>query len=969
MSLAARFPLKSSNKYQTCNEGSTSMLANKPQPEVYIVEPEESSQKALNPCVYDLSSMTLDTSEHSEGKAVDSNDSCRTNGSLTSSTDESNFKLSESTQKHTRDDHCPLENRPVGATIGEAQENSCIGSVSKELSDMVSSQCSVVTSQICADCSVEQSPEKIGSCSESNSEVEELSSAAKYNIFHDRTSFSKLLEMASSTTLHEVNSQISKSTENSRDASGQSIGIKHGDASGQSIGIKHGNQIEKLNVTQDSPEASIIKCNAYSLKMTPNGGVLEVGPFEIEDPSTDFRKNKDENGIKGPSFQAPESETQAAIARSQSMPSQFHTQQQSKHTEQKALPVLGETQNPIQKARESDSGHKSNVINEQTKIGSTKSTKSRVHLKEKKDTFDWDSLRRQAEAKAGKREKTENTMDSLDWDAVRRADVGEIADAIKERGMNNMLAERIKNFLNLLVDKHGAIDLEWLRDVPPDQAKEFLLSIRGLGLKSVECVRLLTLHNLAFPVDTNVGRIAVRLGWVPLQPLPESLQLHLLELYPVLESIQKYLWPRLCKLDQKTLYELHYQLITFGKVFCTKFKPNCNACPMRGECRHFASAFASARLALPGPEQKSIVITKGNNATNPSPSVVINQLPLPLPTNTSQAEELQQEEASKRLEARSEINICQPIIEEPASPEPECTQVLETDIEDAFYEETCEIPTIDVDMEELTLNVQNYMEENMELQEGEMSKALVALTPEAACIPTPKLKNVNRLRTEHWVYELPDSHPLLEGWEKRETDDPGKYLLAIWTPGETANSIQPPEKKCSFQDCGQLCDEKECFQCNSFRESNSQIVRGTILIPCRTAMRGSFPLNGTYFQVNEVFADDESSLNPISVPRSWIWNLRRRTVYFGTSVPTIFRGLTTQEIQRCFWRGYVCVRGFDRATRAPRPLKARLHFPVSKMEKKKPSAPADKPEELNLNLEPNVEQPEMLTNNTNIPNH
>lgn len=25
-----------------------------------------------------------------------------------------------------------------------------------------------------------------------------------------------------------------------------------------------------------------------------------------------------------------------------------------------------------------------------------------------------------------------------------------------------------------------------------------------------------------------------------------------------------------------------------------------------------------------------------------------------------------------------------------------------------------------------------------------------------------------------------------------------------------------------------------------------------IQIPCRTAMRGSFPLNGTYFQVNEV---------------------------------------------------------------------------------------------------------------------
>ena len=95
-------------------------------------------------------------------------------------------------------------------------------------------------------------------------------------------------------------------------------------------------------------------------------------------------------------------------------------------------------------------------------------------------------------------------------------------------------------------------------------------------------------------------------------------------------------------------------------------------------------------------------------------------------------------------------------------------------------------------------------------------------------------------------------------------------------------------------------------------------------IPCRTANRGSFPLNGTYFQVNEVnsntdtlliqilprvtmsalnenkyilqvFADHESSLKPIDVPRAWIWNLPRRTVYFGTSIPTIFKGNNFQS--------------------------------------------------------------------------
>jgi hypothetical protein len=68
-------------------------------------------------------------------------------------------------------------------------------------------------------------------------------------------------------------------------------------------------------------------------------------------------------------------------------------------------------------------------------------------------------------------------------------------------------------------------------------------------------------------------------------------------------------------------------------------------------------------------------------------------------------------------------------------------------------------------------------------------------------------------------------------------------------------------------------------------------------------MRGSFPLNGTYFQVNELFADHESSLKPIDVPRDWIWDLPRRTVYFGTSVTSIFRGLSTEQIQFCFWKG------------------------------------------------------------------
>lgn len=284
-------------------------------------------------------------------------------------------------------------------------------------------------------------------------------------------------------------------------------------------------------------------------------------------------------------------------------------------------------------------------------------------------------------------------------------------------------------------------------------------------------------------------------------------------------------------------------------------------------------------------------------------------------------------------EVSPERGQCEPIIEEPATPEREWTEAEESDMEDFFREDPDEIISIELNAEESAMNIQKHLKEYKEHHEGDMSKALVALTPQSASIPTPKLKNVSRLRTEHQVYELPDSHPLLENMDKREPDDPSPYLLAIWTPGETANSIEPPERRCGSQDSTKLCNDNTCFSCNSTREANSQTVRGTLLIPCRTATRGSFPLNGTYFQVNELFADHASSVQPIDIPRSWIWNLPRRIVYFGTSVTSIFKGLLTQQIQHCFWRGFVCVRGFDQKERAPRPLQPRLHFSASKLAK------------------------------------
>ncbi|XWS66738.1 hypothetical protein CRYUN_Cryun05aG0226500 [Craigia yunnanensis] len=960
MSLAAHFPLKSKSMEKSYHLEGTSLVNGA---EFYVLEPEDTikwdTKTSIQP-VSDQSSMTVNGYGYPEEKEVVSSKGLSgSSTAIVSSINESKSKLLNSSGSGL-DTYCDSTlNRSNMETIGSGTE---FLKGDEETNDVLSSQNSVVSSENSLDFPSVQAPERTGSCSESNSEGGDQNKGAIFKTLNSSTSFVQLLQMAGSARLHEVCGHRNMSTD-------ENSNVKRSQCQNDQRG--------NCDNSGPNPLAN------YHPHLTLNSKVREIEHVEMfkeETRSSKASKTKDDNVIKGQSPFTEESACCQTMDQNDStmcmqvalQPSNENIQQDettvphcqmrllqdprnhvesqadaqnkemlrhvnmSKHSEEilditESTTAFDNQRSPQQKMQESNlytHDSSSNKELNQMNAGSLKS-KGRKAKKDKKDDFDWDSLRKQAEANGKKRERTEKTMDSIDWEAVRCADVNEIAKTIKERGMNNMLAERIKDFLNRLVRDHGSIDLEWLRDVPPDKAKEYLLSVRGLGLKSVECVRLLTLHHLAFPVDTNVGRIAVRLGWVPLQPLPESLQLHLLELYPIQESIQKYLWPRLCKLDQRTLYELHYQMITFGKVFCTKSKPNCNACPMRGECRHFASAFASARLALPGPEEKSIVTATENKTSDQNHAVIIDQLALPLPQPTEQSDRNWQSEANRQSQAG--VNKCDPIIEEPASPEPECTQVAENDIEDMFYEDPDEIPTIKLDMEEFTQNLQNYMQNNMELQEGDMSKALVALTAEAASIPMPKLKNVSRLRTEHQVYELPDSHPLLKKLDKREPDDPCKYLFAIWTPGETANSIQLPERRCNSQEHGKLCNEKTCFSCNSIREAESQIVRGTLLIPCRTAMRGSFPLNGTYFQVNEVFADHDSSLNPIDVPREWLWNLPRRMVYFGTSIPSIFKGLTTEGIQHCFWRGYVCVRGFDQKSRAPRPLMARLHFPTSKL--------------------------------------
>lgn len=59
-----------------------------------------------------------------------------------------------------------------------------------------------------------------------------------------------------------------------------------------------------------------------------------------------------------------------------------------------------------------------------------------------------------------------------------------------------------------------------------------------------------------------------------------------LDSYAPEPEVHAYLRSRLVGFDVGTLYELHYQMITLGKVFCSKANPNCLACPLKASCEY-----------------------------------------------------------------------------------------------------------------------------------------------------------------------------------------------------------------------------------------------------------------------------------------------------------------------------------------------------------------------------------------------
>ena len=105
-----------------------------------------------------------------------------------------------------------------------------------------------------------------------------------------------------------------------------------------------------------------------------------------------------------------------------------------------------------------------------------------------------------------------------DWQAVIEAPAEELAETIRPGGLGRQKAPRIQAALRRIVDERGLFSLDFLKEMPTEDALRWLTSIQGVGHKTASIVMLFCFGRPAFPVDTHI--YASRAAWGLSRPPP-----------------------------------------------------------------------------------------------------------------------------------------------------------------------------------------------------------------------------------------------------------------------------------------------------------------------------------------------------------------------------------------------------------------------------------------------------------------
>jgi endonuclease III len=571
-----------------------------------------------------------------------------------------------------------------------------------------------------------------------------------------------------------------------------------------------------------------------------------------------------------------------------------------------------------------------------------------------------------------------SSRDLVDWRAVMLAPVEEVVECIKCRGMHYLLAGRIQRILRRVHhERGGRLSLEFLRDCPTDVAQGYLLSLEGFGVKTVSCILLLALYRADFPVDVNVGRIMARLGWVPLET-EEALEE--LSVYAPEPAVYTFLRERLNSFGLQTLFELHYHMITLGKVFCEKRVPNCRACPLRDMCeyaisggkRQVGSVQATTTTQDAGSAAPPPVVVAAASSPAPAPpgaaasaavAATAEVLEGAVPTDASNDATARPLDPLETLEAVVEAGAAwdasgRPPVGAPAvlgldpGADWPAARAAHARLSRLVHPDKCADPRAARAFALVTAARNSLVpampedDEDGERQPGDdavcvdergevivggagfgsgggsgdgglgdiedafagaatkgFARAAAAAAASMAASPLqvqvrPAPLNLNKIRHEMVAWSLPPDLIPATLLARAPRVDAECYLAVR---------------------CGHASAKSAAELAGAL--AGREMVPLAVLVPCRAAMLAKFPLHGTYFQTNEVFLDAETAARPHMVPARALDDLPTVSVFLGSSVHSITRGMSRAEVASAFADRAVCVRSWDHSQGGkPRPL-------------------------------------------------
>ena len=154
----------------------------------------------------------------------------------------------------------------------------------------------------------------------------------------------------------------------------------------------------------------------------------------------------------------------------------------------------------------------------------------------------------------------------LSFEALQALPYADLACLIRPSGYYNLKAKRLKNLLQMILERYqGELNLLLQDDVA--RGRENLLSVQGIGPETADSILLYAGNHPLFVVDTYTHRIFSRHHLLADESDYDSIQETFMHMLPA---------------DSSFFNEYHALIVRLGKEYCRKTKPLCEDCPLNG---------------------------------------------------------------------------------------------------------------------------------------------------------------------------------------------------------------------------------------------------------------------------------------------------------------------------------------------------------------------------------------------------